>query len=139
MISSALSVMACNRGWIWVLLCFWVFLWRQLVHLFVHFLSLWIHNSLLFQSLVLDSSCLPFLEHLCLLHKRSLKLSWLWVESVIVCHLLIKVGLLEVSCGESTKQSEILHLSNVFEHVHFRRNIDLVDLGKLQSAWDQKQ
>ena len=105
----------------------------------VHFLCLWVDDSLLFECLFLDASCFSLLEHLGFLNEGSLELCWLWVEFVIVAHLLVKVILLKVSSSKSAEECKVFDLSNIFVEPKFRWDIHLVDLSELEYSWDSEK
>ena len=77
----------------WVDVCFWLsesLRWKS-VHLTVDSLSLWINVKFLLQCLLCESHSLSSSEDLGFLNKGLLQLSWLWIESVIISPLLIKL------------------------------------------------
>ena len=83
--------MALDARWIWILLWLGVVLRRQHVHLGVGALSLRIDHLLVLQTLLLDALLLPLQILLRLGHETLLQLRWLWVKSIEVVPLLLKL------------------------------------------------
>ena len=131
--------MRLDGGWVDVGLGLHELLWWQLIHLFVHLLRLWVDDSLLGESLLLDSKSISFLPDLSFLDEGLLELGWLWVELIIILPLLLKNEFLIVGSEESSKEGEELELSQETVATGLGGEADLRDLSNLACSWHNEE